>query len=185
MVKLPAAGFMQDTYCTLLISFRDSLLLSYLGAQQKASDGDHSQGCCPLSVSVGCQDPCGFRGSHSAPLQGAARLHMAQHTGPCSWGESCGWHFHQLATSAEQSSRVRPSTSTEIVGSHRSDSGLGQPGWGQAACREGWGAAGRAPRSLLGLGQPEGTGAVPLSLLSTLGRAAPAVLRGATAQRCC
>lgn len=35
MVKLPAVGFMQDTYCTLLISFRDSLLLSYLGAQQK------------------------------------------------------------------------------------------------------------------------------------------------------
>ena len=31
MVKLPAVGFMQDTYWTLCISFRSSLLRSYLG----------------------------------------------------------------------------------------------------------------------------------------------------------
>lgn len=30
MVKLPAVGFMQETYCTFLTSFRDSLFRSYL-----------------------------------------------------------------------------------------------------------------------------------------------------------
>lgn len=30
MVKLPAVGFMQDTYCTLCTSFKSSLLRSYL-----------------------------------------------------------------------------------------------------------------------------------------------------------
>ena len=42
MVKLPAVGFMHDTYCTFVISFSDSLVLSYLWEKQKQRHSDHS-----------------------------------------------------------------------------------------------------------------------------------------------
>ena len=41
MVKLPAVGFMQDTYWTLCISFRSSLLRSYLGAHTHTHTHTH------------------------------------------------------------------------------------------------------------------------------------------------
>lgn len=40
IVKLPAVGFMHDTYCTFVISFSDSLVLSYLWTKRKQQLGD-------------------------------------------------------------------------------------------------------------------------------------------------
>jgi len=42
MVKLPAVGFMHDTYCTFVISFSDSLVLSYLWAKREQWHSDRS-----------------------------------------------------------------------------------------------------------------------------------------------
>ena len=44
MVKLPAVGFIQETYWTFMTSFRDSLFRSYLGQSEAAGERGLRQG---------------------------------------------------------------------------------------------------------------------------------------------
>lgn len=94
MVKLPAVGFMHDTYCTLVTSFSDSLVLSYLSAKEKQRHSDHSEKQplplpLPGNMAIGCHLSSG--GSNPACHQGRARLacmavHSLAHAAPALGG---------------------------------------------------------------------------------------------------
>ena len=74
MVKLPAVGFMHDTYCTFVISFSDSLVLSYLWEKQKQRHGDHS-----LRATAAASPLVHVHGLRmSTCLQGGQILHLAK-----------------------------------------------------------------------------------------------------------
>lgn len=144
MVKLPAVGFMQDTNCTLLISFRDSLLLSYLGAQQKPQTLSTARAATSAvpSVCLWAARTLVASGGHILPLSRRVRCCTGLSTqGPAPRGNALA----DISISWLQvlSKALRSGTGREMLGNHRSDSGRGcaSLGWGRQAAGKDGGAA--------------------------------------------
>jgi len=124
MVKLPAVGFMQDTYWTLCISFKSSLLRSYLGVQTHTHTHKqinhyltvlhaHGHKHIHTHTDLAPQLPLSWRGSVASSFLSISYLKSSQHMcngWPCPGRSALLTQWNHVQNGLTASEMTRPSS---------------------------------------------------------------------------